>query len=82
MENKKLASRLSLDCITIDQFLPNKSQLNQETSIKKIGANEYHKRNGTFKLITSTRFPEKSLSNLDLIKEMACTNNQNERSDD
>jgi hypothetical protein len=82
METKKFVSRPSLDYITIDQFLPNKSQINQETSIKKIGANEYHKRNGTFKIITSTRFPEKSLSNLDLIQEMACTSNQNERSDD
>lgn len=82
METKKIASKPSLDCITLHQFLPSKPHLNQETSIKKIGANEYQKRKSTFMLITSTRFPEKSLSNLDFIKERTSTVNKNEHSDD
>ena len=82
METKKIASKPSLDCINLDQFLPSKPHLNQETSIKKIGVNEYQKRKSALKLITSTRFPEKSLSNLDLIKERTSTVNENEHSDD
>jgi hypothetical protein len=82
METKKLATMPSLDCIILDKLIPSKPHFNQETSIKKIGVNEYNKRKSTFKLITSTRLPEKSLSNLDFIKERTSTINENEQSDD
>lgn len=82
MEPKNFTPNSSRDLISVNLILSKKENFEPETSIKKIGTKEYNQRKSTFKFITSTRFPEKSLSNLDFIKEKKSSHKNTDSNED